>query len=876
MRRTALTPSPGSHGAAGDESARGAPRGGRRIEAGREAARVAGLVSSGGADGRPRLRMHSMGAAATYRAAVTRPGDELDASNLLSRATTPGTPSSPSASPSHRKTIVPGHGSLQRGQSREAGGTSPATSPLYRQQKSLKSLFMPPDRRPAADASKEASSEEGGSTTARSAHGAAAAEDGSVPQRSLSAAPSSGSVNGGQGTVGPSWRLKAQRDRSLPMRQTEEVQRYRQGDMRRDATPKRLSAGPGRPSTGGGSGGLRRTARSQSQHRQALDSTRGDASEPATPRGTIRRGRKSLTEGEEQIMRAAERLGDADSGTETTNSGTSECLVSRSSVSSGDSSDSPTPEAEQQQEEGPRKKQPIKMFVVTMDNGWPLVDAHLSSRGWQRLELTDQNANICSLAWVSNSSMINYDLHRRGQLINHIPNAGCVCDKAKLAETMSLWHGKLQQKYTRSGSATDCLPSWMPPTYLLNVAADGSRLLRSCQQAARKRKQNGGPPTWYIVKPASCNQGTGIFATDSLAVLAKVVQNANMNVRVPEGTFFVAEPEQLQLHVCAKTTRAPALVQQYIMQPALVRKGFGFARKFDLRCFALVARTKPLLVLGYPKGYARLCLEPWYLPDTESKSITETKGRKEHESAMRKLGGHEGLHLQQALKFGHLNNVCVQKEHPRSKTHPGGHVLGWDDLARALAGDGRPEADEWCLPEGMQSGGRGYAERVLQPMLFQIMTDVLWRAGGPQLPKREGYFELYGFDFMVEVDAKGDLVPVLLEVNRNPGLSVDNNPLLQDFKPKLMADALDAAIAALPYVPKSQQRRQGWNSSTATASCSQDEVEAAPRWLPSSGGAEGGRPCVRDSSGAFVVLGDEQTGYVFSARSKDRKDEKTS
>eukprot|EP00929_Paragymnodinium_shiwhaense_P054608 TRINITY_DN27380_c0_g1_i1.p1 TRINITY_DN27380_c0_g1~~TRINITY_DN27380_c0_g1_i1.p1 ORF type:complete len:838 (-),score=169.81 TRINITY_DN27380_c0_g1_i1:38-2551(-) len=512
---------------------------------------------------------------------------------------------------------------------------------------------------------------------------------------------------------------------------------------------------------------------------------------------------------------------------------------------------------------GDTQQQSAKTFVVTVDNGWTLVESHLRSQGWIRLDLEEKNCSICDLAWVSNFSLINFELHRRGQLINHIPNASILCDKAKLAQTMSMWYLKMHPKLGSRLGGTEALPKWMPMTFLLANEQDSSRLLRAVTQAKRNRKKHGGPPPWWIVKPGACNQGTGIFATDSQAVLSRVVRYANMNMKLPEGTFLVTNQEDVELALWGgKAVRSPALVQSYIMNPVLLRHGLSFARKFDLRCFAVVARTKPLLVLGYPKGYGRLAMEPWYVPQGKEHRARdgELQQRKEHEAAMRKLGGECGLTLQQALKFAHLNNVCIQKEHPRLKSSPGGYILPWKHLSSALAGEGRAKDGDWVLGDGIPPGGPGYADSVLQAQLFQIMTDVLWKAGGPGLTKREGYFELFGFDFMLQVETSGRLYPVLIEVNRNPGLSCDNSPDLQDFKPTLVASALNAAAAALP-----RRRVKPDPGSGESAGGKPPEDWIAPPWTYTSSRAAASSPfsSVKDHAGAFVVLGDEQTGFTY-------------
>jgi Tubulin-tyrosine ligase family len=52
----------------------------------------------------------------------------------------------------------------------------------------------------------------------------------------------------------------------------------------------------------------------------------------------------------------------------------------------------------------------------------------------------------------------------------------------------------------------------------------------------------------------------------------------------------------------------------------------------------------------------------------------------------------------------------------------------------------------------------------------------VFHAAKDKLFRREGYFDLLGFDFMLD----GKLELYLLEVNTNPALSLDSSPVLQE------------------------------------------------------------------------------------------------
>jgi hypothetical protein len=87
-------------------------------------------------------------------------------------------------------------------------------------------------------------------------------------------------------------------------------------------------------------------------------------------------------------------------------------------------------------------------------------------------------------------------------------------------------------------------------------------------------------------------------------------------------------------------------VQKYLEKPLLLKN-----KKFDIRCFMIVACQKPYLIMAN-KGYVRLCLDDY---DTSKFSQKDKKI--------------------------HLTNNSLQKKHPEYKERKEESIMSVDRLA---------------------------------------------------------------------------------------------------------------------------------------------------------------------------------------------------
>ena len=174
------------------------------------------------------------------------------------------------------------------------------------------------------------------------------------------------------------------------------------------------------------------------------------------------------------------------------------------------------------------------------------------------------------------------------------------------------------------------------------------------------------------------------------------------------------------------------VLQEYVQPPMLIGR-----RKFDVRCFCMVASVRPTLILRHELFYLRRSCEPFDLGDL----------------------GRRGAHL---------TNICVQKHHPNF-----GEDCVWDGV----------QLDHFLR----QRGGPASLESI-NAAIDSLMTLCL-QAVLPQLSERRGCFQLLGFDVLL--DSAGAVS--LLEINRNPDLQAHTRTLYR-LLPQLVDDTLQVAI----------------------------------------------------------------------------------
>ncbi|TPP63971.1 Protein polyglycylase TTLL10 [Fasciola gigantica] len=208
----------------------------------------------------------------------------------------------------------------------------------------------------------------------------------------------------------------------------------------------------------------------------------------------------------------------------------------------------------------------------------PRVEPVLSNLGWKR---TDDRSAEVKLRWVECARHTDFRTFKEGEhLVNTIPNCGIVTNKLGLLLSLRDFERRHVNQYGKPPGIT--MREFFPTTFI----ADDLKEREAFCQAFREED----PPMW-ISKPIGWNQGKGIFLVRDL-------------------DSFNEHLEKRDLEARASPTGIPArIIQRYIHNPLLLD-----GRKFDIRCYMLVANSMPYLVLYHP-GYVRLSMYPYSTQD---------------------------------------------------------------------------------------------------------------------------------------------------------------------------------------------------------------------------------------------------------------------
>jgi len=144
-------------------------------------------------------------------------------------------------------------------------------------------------------------------------------------------------------------------------------------------------------------------------------------------------------------------------------------------------------------------------------------------------------------------------------------------------------------------------------------------------------------------------------------------------------------------------------------------------KKFDIRAYCLIARNDPTSLVYYHEGYVRCSVEDFTM---DSEKLDDL--------------------------FVHLTNAAIQRKHPNYAEKKEETMWSFERLCDYVAStrENKTVAD---------------LRKSLNESFRNICRDV-YMASKDKLAKKKGYFDLLGFDFMLDED----LNPVLIEVSELP------------------------------------------------------------------------------------------------------------
>ncbi|VDP71985.1 unnamed protein product [Echinostoma caproni] len=226
----------------------------------------------------------------------------------------------------------------------------------------------------------------------------------------------------------------------------------------------------------------------------------------------------------------------------------------------------------------------------------------------------------------------------------------------------------------------------------------------------------------WISKPIGWNQGKGIFLVRDLDSFNEHLEKRDQEAK--------ASPSGIPARI----------VQKYIENPLLLD-----GRKFDIRCYMLIANSMPYLVLYHP-GYVRLSMHQYSSGDPNL--------------------------------LTHLTNQYIQKKDPNYVEVKNDTVWTIDRLNDYV---NKHYKEEKKLPEN-------WVQSVLQWRIQRIIYQV-FLAVKNRLATRIGLFQLFGLDFMLDQEMR----PWLLEVNSNPAMAT-NCDVLKDVLPDLIQKTIHITL----------------------------------------------------------------------------------
>lgn len=239
----------------------------------------------------------------------------------------------------------------------------------------------------------------------------------------------------------------------------------------------------------------------------------------------------------------------------------------------------------------------------------------------------------------------------------------------------------------------------------------------------------------FMINIASKNLPNTHFAGKNIWIIKPAGCNRGQGINV------FNDPDTLDRHIkdilSTKSPGSPTvyIIQKYIERPLLIQ-----SRKFDIRVWVLITNTENCFF--FPQGYLRTSSEKFTLDSLDS-------------------------------KFVHLTNNAIQKNGTGYGKFEEGNQLSFkyfQDYLQANHGNTRLSS-------------------IVSIMKNQIVTSLMAVKGKLNVKGRQGCFEIFGYDFIIDAGFK----PWLIEANTNPCLEL-SSPLLEQIIPRMLEEALELTI----------------------------------------------------------------------------------
>lgn len=249
---------------------------------------------------------------------------------------------------------------------------------------------------------------------------------------------------------------------------------------------------------------------------------------------------------------------------------------------------------------------------------------------------------------------------------------------------------------------------------------------------------------FWIVKACNLNRGRCIKMADSFPKIQKLVKKfyegitteyTNENEEFLLNPNLITEDEKKKLMMNKYRTNS-VVVQKYLEKPLLYK-----GRKFDIRIWVLI--TQKFEVLVFKEGHLKTSSVPYDINLTSS--------------------------------YVHITNYSIQKYNGNFSKFEDGNEVSFTDFQNFIN-------EEYS---GKEINVRNIFSKI------KNIIELTCRAVSSKinLNCRQNCFEIFGYDFIMDVDFN----VFLLEVNTNPGLE-ESSPLIKTLVPRMLDDALRITI----------------------------------------------------------------------------------
>jgi hypothetical protein len=395
------------------------------------------------------------------------------------------------------------------------------------------------------------------------------------------------------------------------------------------------------------------------------------------------------------------------------------------------------------------KKQVRKRFYVGEGNGWKMIRDALNARGdWIQIPFDQGFTQNYQLRWVERRSEINFAMMKtNNQACNHISNNDIITTKKGLLEVVNrlkMEEEKASEYFSEDDDDTDNNvdnnmkkeddeknfdTSFFPSSFDFNIASDRLRFMKNALVGSKSP---------WIVKPIAMNRGRGIkIYTESKICKELMGTQSAGDISSYNGEIDKwAGSNKMNGFIC----------QKYIENPLLINN-----KKFDIRAYCLISEcTEEKFVAFYGPGYLRVALEEFQNGSWDNQYI-------------------------------HLNNIAVQKNHKDYKEKREQSIWNFEQLNNYI-NNVVDDSNNNIYP-------KDWVNTTFIAEMKRIMSIVM-HGSYKSFEKKNGTFDLLGFDFMVD-----DYLNVkLIEVNTNPALHKNDGKWLNELFPKLISDTLDIVL----------------------------------------------------------------------------------